>query len=108
MTKAARFRRLLSIGSHALAPAFETSGELLDGRLRCSVGDELLGLLSIRNGFYAFESALLIRPLYSESDPLGLVQWNRADLWKSEYKSKLGDVVCFAEDIFGVQFCIEG
>ncbi|PWU12237.1 MAG: SMI1/KNR4 family protein [Verrucomicrobia bacterium] len=63
-------------------------------------------MLGRRNGFFAFESALLVRPYYSESSPLGIVQWNAPKLWKGNYGSSLPDMLCFAEDAFGVQFCI--
>ena len=68
---------------------------------------ELMSLLGSRNGFYAFESALLVRPLNFEGHPLGIVQWNSTALWKSDYKSDFGEAIFFAEDVFGMQFCIK-
>lgn len=69
--------------------------------------DGLCSLLRLRNGFFAFESALLVRPLDLESPPMGHVQWNKPDMWRSEYQVDLGDALFFAEDLFGVQFCIK-
>jgi hypothetical protein len=63
-------------------------------------------VLRAKNGFYAFESALLCRPLRHENAPFGLTEWNDIGFWKGEYQQDLRDVLFFAEDIFGVQFCI--
>jgi hypothetical protein len=98
---------LLSVSSDSISPAPVGSES---SRLLAQSGDSgraLMGLLGSRNGFYAFESALLVRPLDFESCPLGLIQWNDSALWKSEYKVDLSSVVFFAEDIFGIQFCIK-
>ncbi len=73
-----------------------------------SLGRELAELLRRKNGVYAFESALQVRPLQSEVPPLGLVEWNAPELWKGEYIDDLDSVLFFAEDIFGCQFCIRG
>ena len=49
------------------------------------LGKELAALLTERNGIYAFDSALLIRPL-GDSDPvLGLERWNDHRLWRGTY-----------------------
>ena len=69
---------------------------------------QLCALLWERNGFYAFESALLVRPFDFLGQPLGVRQWNRLATWKSEFKLDLAGCVFFAEDAFGVQFCIQG
>jgi len=72
------------------------------------VADELTRLLLTRNGFFAFESALLLRPLTRKSPPLGIVEWNCPALWRNEYCPLPDDVVFFAEDVFGGQFGIVG
>jgi hypothetical protein len=59
-----------------------------------------------RNGFFAYESALLVRPFSFGGLPLGLVEWNENDLWKREYATPPTKWLFFAEDVFGVQFCI--
>ena len=71
-------------------------------------GSELGELLSVRNGFYAFESALLIRPLRHQSKPSGVVEWNDPASWKGQFIDDLADVLFFAEDVFGGQFCVRG
>ncbi len=68
---------------------------------------ELSALLADKNGFYAFESALLVRPLDHERHPLGVLQWNYPKLWRQDYRVDLGRSVFFAEDIFGMQFCLK-
>ena len=101
----ARLDELLSIASEAigepiaLSEFFEGWGEL---------GRQLVEMLSRKNGFYAFESALLVRPLRGAASPRGVVEWNSPALWKGEYHDDLGSVLFFAEDIFGCQFCIRG
>lgn len=67
---------------------------------------ELSQLLSVKNGFYAFEFALLVRPVMHAEWPLGLIEWNLPATWKSEYEGILDDYLCFAEDVFGGQFAL--
>ena len=69
------------------------------------LGLELAELLQRKNGFYAYESALLVRPSRNMGAPLGLCEWNAPALWGGSYARKI-DALFFAEDIFGVQFCI--
>jgi len=71
-----------------------------------SVGKELEGMLRLKNGFYAYESALLVRPFRNASAPLGLVEWNSPQLWKANYAEELSNALFFAEDVFGGQYCI--
>ena len=71
------------------------------------LADELLEMLSTRNGFYALESALHIFPSHSTESDIGLDEWNSESLWRSEYKEMLGNCLFFAEDLFGSQFCIK-
>jgi hypothetical protein len=98
-------KKLLSISSAPIV-AQTPSGEFLDswGRLGVELGE----LLNEVNGFYAYESALLVRPMQNQSAPLGVVDWNAHNLWKVNYAEGLGKTLFFAEDIFGVQYCIRG
>ncbi|EHF8059390.1 SMI1/KNR4 family protein [Salmonella enterica subsp. enterica serovar Oranienburg] len=66
--------------------------------------DDLKNLLSYKNGFYGFESALHVLPFETTEDNIGLLDWNKKDLWIGSYKSFSLDGVFFAEDIFGGQF----
>jgi hypothetical protein len=92
--------RLISIGSPALARAasLPKPWQGLKG--------ELHDLLLKKNGFYAFESALLVRPLGESSSPLSLERWNERELWRNTYNLDLSDLYFFAEDIFGGQFAL--
>lgn len=69
--------KLISIGSEPRVGLLWNSDSLRKwGRL----GSELESVLKVKNGFYAYESALLIRPLRKESVPLGIEEWNQNDL----------------------------
>jgi hypothetical protein len=81
---------------------------MLTGRKPDRLEQELCSLLADKNGFFSFESALVVRPLDYEHQPLGVLQWNHSTLWRAEYKTDLGESVFFAEDVFGIQFCIQG
>ena len=89
----------------------EISSEPLHPRLSCFEGDGafamLVPLLERKNGFFAFESALHVFPTETTALSWGLTEWNRSSLWKCEYKGIVDKVFCFAEDLFGNQFCIE-
>jgi hypothetical protein len=65
----------------------------------------LAPLLALKNGFYAFESALHVLPLRPISGR-GLDDWNSAQGWRADYQGLADDAVFFAEDVFGVQFCL--
>lgn len=67
---------------------------------------ELFDLLCQKNGFFAFESALLVRPFIFGGKPTSLEKWNEVQLWKDCYKFELPELFFFAEDIFGGQFAI--
>jgi len=68
---------------------------------------ELAALLSERNGFYAFESALHVFGSGSDETIGGSVErWNALDGWISQYDGLADGLAFFAEDIFGTQFAI--
>lgn len=100
--------KLLEIASDPIVKSSQFSES--DSRIfeENTLADDLLKLLLRRNGFYAFESALLVRPITSTVPPLGIVQWNKDEMWKTEYRLKrnLSELLFFAEDIFGTQFCL--
>src|SRR5437868_5166310 len=68
---------------------------------------ELFELLTRKNGFYAFESALHVFPTQTNGNEMGLVDWNDHQLWCGEYQHMVHDCLFFAEDVFGGQFCIK-
>ena len=65
-------------------------------------------MLSAKNGFYSFESALHVFPGCDHSDHMSLRRWNEAATWKAAFGNFLDSTVCFAEDVFGEQFAIAG
>ena len=74
---------------------------LMGGNLAPSIG----AVLVIKNGFYAFESALHVFHLGKSDLDMDLLEWNSSDGWRSRYSACLNEITFFAEDVFGVQFC---
>lgn len=95
--------QILAAASDAIGP---TVGPLPELDRWGAAGRQLAGLLSARNGFYAFADALLVRPWQHATAPLGLKQWNESACWKGCYQTDLSETFCFAEDLFGGQFAI--
>jgi hypothetical protein len=64
-------------------------------------------LLQVKNGFYAFESALHVFPLIEDDqfDHQDLIRWNLPNTWKQAFGEKAEQCFAFAEDVFGYQFC---
>ena len=103
--------RLVSIASPFVASRLENDDDLLDWKDRGARFDELIELLSRRNGFYAFESALHIFPWVTVADAndiIGLQDGNAPNAWRKWYQDLLDQIIFFAKDIFGVQFGIAG
>ena len=99
-------QRLLKVGGGALLPECDAV-ELIELTSHWgSLGGALAELLTEKNGFYAFEASLLMRPLSHGALPLGVLQWNVPTLWKQDYSGALDLMLCFAEDAFGNQFAL--
>lgn len=102
-----RLEKLLSIAGEPLALP-----DTLDARSRGLAGtraDELESLLLRCNGFYAFESALHVfaTGATAPGSESSLQQWNDPELWRFEFPElEEAPVLFFAEDVFGVQFCL--
>ncbi len=96
--------KLVSLGTEALAAADlrNLSTDSSNSRLQ----SELLAMLRLRNGFYAFEGALHILPAGSQAAVMSLEEWNSADLWRYEYGDLAEGLTFFAEDALGNQFCL--
>lgn len=88
---------LLRAGSDALCEA---------GPATDRVPAAVHGLLASRNGFFAFASALHVRP--SGDVPGNVVEWNREDGWRKAYGELVEGLFFFAEDAFGNQFALDG
>jgi len=95
--------KLLSIGGEPIGDPVGGT-EALD-KLG-TLGKELAEILKLKNGFYAYELALLVRPLGNTNPPVGLLEWNAPRLWKEQYHENLSGAFFFAEDAFGGQYCI--
>jgi hypothetical protein len=66
---------------------------------------ELLELLSASNGFVTFESALVVFPSDDAQGVPGLARWNAPAGWRRHYEDVLSpEHICFAHDLFGLQF----
>lgn len=96
-----KLQKLISIASDSLAlsPATESNfNELPPG---------LSMLLQNRNGFSAFESALVVFPSTESVGVPGVHEWNDLTGWRRHYRTVIADeYVCFAQDLFGLQFAI--
>ena len=96
--------KLLSISGEGICeskPQINKSSKDMLGALN----DEFYKFLSVKNGFYAFESALHVFPATNDYIP-NLNLWNSSELWRNEYSSSTKHYLFFAEDIFGIQFCV--
>lgn len=94
--------KLIEVASSPLAPSLQEAAQscqFLDSR------SELRELLLVRNGFYAFESSLYVRPAFATDLHLGIVEWNSPTLWRCRYPDIPSEACFFAEDVFGGQFC---
>lgn len=88
------------------APWFESRSQIIREKFNLpSTEVSILGeIISIKNGFYAFESALHILGTGSDRPDIDIVAWNSPDLWIKSYDTIKPDGLCFAEDLFGNQF----
>jgi hypothetical protein len=77
--------KLLSIASEAtLLPPYSAEMTYLQ---RAGSQESALGeALSLKNGWYAFESALHLFPLGKKENVLDLETWNSEDLWRGDYR----------------------
>ncbi|MGW1129995.1 hypothetical protein [Streptomyces griseoluteus] len=88
-------RKLIEISSPAIGPEMAYVSEI-PGLLRSLIGS--------RNGFYAFESALFVRPW---GGGVGSAEWwNAPDGWRVPYGELVDGFTFFAEDVFGFQFAV--
>ena len=67
---------------------------------------EVLAMLRLRNGFFAFEGALHVLPAGGQPEVMTLEEWNSSHLWRHEYGDLADGMFFFAEDAFGNQFCL--
>jgi hypothetical protein len=96
-------QKLLSISSDPLADA---AGSAEIALLIPDSGSDLASALALKNGFYAFESALCVFPVARSDAAYDIATWNAPSLWKQDYELFPENCLCFAESIFGEQFCL--
>jgi hypothetical protein len=97
--------KLLSISSGLICEEKPSFSQEINGLLG-SLSQDLYKILTAKNGFYAFESALHVFPANFVCKEMELGKWNSLELWRSNYESSMGEYLFFAEDIFGNQFLI--
>ena len=98
--------KLLSIAGDALGPKVSRLPEVILEQAGI-LAAELEGLLTQKNGFYGFESALHVFPCDPGSAEYDLVQWNSKELWRNQYGEYTEGMLFFAEEIFAEQFSIK-
>ncbi len=97
--------KLISISNQLFSERVPVIDEITGRLFSSEIGQELYGMLSKKNGFFAFEQALQVYSTNPEYYP-NLIAWNALEGWRSEYSWLDKKVIFFAQDIFGVQFCI--
>lgn len=100
---ARHLQKLLSISSEPLADAVGFAEIALHIP---ESGSDLVSALVQKNGFYAFESALCVFPAAPSHKAYDIAAWNAAGLWRQDYELFPDNCVCFAESVFGEQFCL--
>lgn len=92
---------LVAIGRSPLGPPVQLTLPSTDGPF-----GELIDLLGHVNGFTVFNAGI---QLFHAGPGLGpeLAQWNRPDLWKDTYCGHADGLLCFGQDLLGVQFAID-
>jgi hypothetical protein len=95
--------KLISIGGEPLARDLP---HVIGGPWRSPLELEVLAMLRLRNGFFAFEGALHVLPAGGQPEVMTLEEWNSSHLWRHEYGDLADGMFFFAEDAFGNQFCL--
>jgi len=91
------FHKLISLGK-AIAKSTDIG-------VQETLPQKLYQFLLHSNGLFAFESALMVRPLVNEGGIHSVFDWNDQKLWKSRYgDEQTQNTLFFAEDAFGCQF----
>ena len=99
--------KLLSIASFSSIQGTGFSGQLTEMPTGARF-DELFSMLSVKNGFFAFEGALHVLPwIAPPSQYMSIQVWNDSSLWRGWYQDQTDGLFFFAEDVFGGQFAIK-
>ena len=95
--------RLLSIASEQLS---EASPDVPTWNGPLPLRSDLEWLISKKNGFYAFESALHVLPGGRVTGQPHLAEWNNPSGWRKLYGPKADGLLFFAQDAFASQFAL--
>lgn len=100
-------KKIIEISSEALSNDSPDRGafEGLNG-ISKELAINLFELLSIKNGFVAFESALQVFPTKKAKGVPGLFDWNAPEGWRIHYDTIQQPVLFFSQDLFACQFGI--
>ena len=90
--------QLAKLGSEPLSLAPAAAQDYMQVLDKCNI-KALQSMLSLKNGFYAFESALHVFPAASTLTELGLSEWNDSSLWRYAYNGQ-ADGAIFLRKIF--------
>jgi hypothetical protein len=69
---------------------------------------ELSAVVSRLNGFFVFNAGVQVFRAGPEGVGPELGAWNEPGTWKDTYEGLADGLFCFGQDIFGVQFAVEG
>ena len=96
--------KLIEIGGTPFLSSSKPASNAVDhlGDIGASIRD----VLTRKNGFFCFESALRFFPSATVEPSWGISEWNSSNLWKSDYRGIADNIYCFAEEIFGRQFVV--
>ncbi|HEX7758036.1 MAG TPA: hypothetical protein VF459_00930 [Caulobacteraceae bacterium] len=95
---------LLGVAGGALGPGFTGALPDLGGAERTRELDALLGA---RDGFFAFDDALVVFPVSAPARRLDLARLNNGD-WTATYWHRCEDLLFFAADALGDLFALHG
>lgn len=99
-------QKLLNISSASFTEQKPDSSWLEEYIIPEQLKNEYINLLSMRNGFYAFESALLIYPSQNTKNIIGAYNWNTQFNWHKNYNLSRQKYIFFGSDIFSEQFTL--
>lgn len=100
-----QIEKLTSIASQGISGDLNIKEAASSNLFSSPLGKSLMQFLDIKNGFFAFESALHVYPFCRGVFP-NLAEWNSETGWRAKYNNLSSDLIFFAQDIFGVQFCL--
>lgn len=69
---------------------------------------ELGRMLSALNGFFVFDAGIQVFRVGDQGWGPELGQWNVPGTWKYTYGALTADLFCFAQDLLGAQFALDG